>query len=273
MGRPDDSGTWHYGLVARWWAEFNEPEEQEVDYLRSAIERYGQPALDVGCGTGRILVPLLRAGMDVDGADVSADMVAFARQAARAAGFGPTLAVQGMHELDLPRRYRTIFSVGTWGLGGSRERDREGLWRMYAHLEPGAVLLINHELPYEGLTEEVWGLWLADQRRAALPRPWPESGMRKRAADGDEIELLTRTVDLDPMAQVQTLEIRARLWHDGAVAREETGRILINLYFVQETVDMLRAAGFDAVEVEGGYTGQPATPDDGVVMFVARKPG
>ncbi len=72
--------TWHYGLVAKWWAEFNEGGD-EIGYFQSFVER-GQPALDVGCGTGRLLLPFLRAGLDVDGCDVSADMVALCRERA-----------------------------------------------------------------------------------------------------------------------------------------------------------------------------------------------
>ena len=44
------SGTWHYGLIARWWAEVNRPEVAEIAYLRAAIARFGEPALDLGCG-------------------------------------------------------------------------------------------------------------------------------------------------------------------------------------------------------------------------------
>lgn len=66
--------TWHYGLVAKWWAEFNWS-GPEIDYYRRFIEEGGEPALDVGCGTGRLLLPWLRAGLDVDGCDVSPDMI------------------------------------------------------------------------------------------------------------------------------------------------------------------------------------------------------
>ena len=47
------TATWHYGLVARWWVEGQATEPDEVAYFRPAIERFGEPALDVGCGAGR----------------------------------------------------------------------------------------------------------------------------------------------------------------------------------------------------------------------------
>jgi len=55
--------TWHYGLVAQWWAEFN-TEGPEIAYFQLCIARSGQPALDVACGTGRLLLPYLRAGLE-----------------------------------------------------------------------------------------------------------------------------------------------------------------------------------------------------------------
>src|SRR5438874_9445262 len=112
--------TWHHGIVARWWAEFN-VDGREIPYFQKFIEDNGQPALDVACGTGRLLIPYLRAGLDVDGCDVSPDMVALCREKAALEGLSPTLFVQAMHELDPPRTYKTIFVCGAFGLGSTRD--------------------------------------------------------------------------------------------------------------------------------------------------------
>jgi SAM-dependent methyltransferase len=265
-----ESGTWHYGLVARWWAEFNAPEPREVDYYGTAIRRFGEPALDLGCGTGRILVPLLEQGLDVDGVDISADMIGFAAARAAEAGYGPLLVAQALHELELPRQYRTIYVCGVFGIGGDRDHDRLALRRAYEHLGPGGVLLLWHELPWEGHDQQGWARWLPGHRED-LPRPWRTVGDRRRAADGDEIELISRLVDFDPYRQRQVLEMRARLWHDGELRREEASRLAENLYFAQEVLFLLEAAGFREVRVEAAYEDRPATADDGTLVFVARR--
>src|SRR4051812_12563647 len=118
----DQSRTWHHGLVARWWSEFSE-DGPEIAYFRKFVER-GQPALDVACGTGRLLIPYVADGLDVDGCDVSADMIALCREKAEQQGLSPTLFVQAMHELEPTRRYRTIFVCGGFGLGSTGGRTR-----------------------------------------------------------------------------------------------------------------------------------------------------
>src|SRR5512145_2745630 len=105
MHLSEEPQTWHYGVVARWWAEFNTT-GPEIDYFRPYVEA-GQPALDVACGTGRLLLPYLRDGLDADGCDVSPDMLAECRAAAAREGLAPNLYAQAMCALDLPRRYRT----------------------------------------------------------------------------------------------------------------------------------------------------------------------
>ncbi len=119
----DQPQTWHYGLVARWWAEFNEADPDELAFYRAFVEPDGQPALDLACGTGRLLLPLLRAGLDVDGCDLSPDMLALCRDRATEEGLAPQLYAQAMHALDLPRAYRTIFICDSFGIGGERRQD------------------------------------------------------------------------------------------------------------------------------------------------------
>lgn len=205
-------------------------------------------------------MPLLAEGLDVDGSDVSADMIGEAKAQAVKNGFKPRLTVQPMHELDLERNYRTIYMCGSFGIGGRRDHDREALRRAYRHLEPGGGLVIaNHELPYAGRDEKGWARWLPGQRDG-IPREWPTVGDRRTTSDGDEI-----------LDQHQTLEIRARLWRRGHILKEEAYCLKLSLYFAQEIVLLLDQAGFRDLAVEAGYTGRPATADDGTVAFVARK--
>jgi SAM-dependent methyltransferase len=259
--------TWHHGLVARWWAEVNEPEPGELAFYRAAIERFGQPALDLGCGAGRLLVPLVAAGMDVDGVDVSVDMLERAGEAVAAAGAAREgqLARQAFHDLDRPRRYGTIYCCDSFGIGGSREDDELALRRVLAHLEPGGafVLTIDVLRPEDEAR-------LADPARV-LPMPWPDAGRRARLAGGDELELDSRTADYDAGRRCETMEMRARLWHGDRLLGEEHGRLKFTYYAPDDLSAMLEAAGFGSVVVEGRYTGHPPEPGEETVVVIARR--
>jgi SAM-dependent methyltransferase len=265
----EESGTWHYGLIARYWAEFNEPEPAELAYYRAAIERFGQPALDLACGTGRLLLPLLAAGLDVDGTDISADMLALCQERADREGLAPRLVAQAMHDLNLPRRYRTIFICGGFGIGGQRDNDLETLRRVRRQLEPDGALVFSVQMPFDDKDEASWARWLPG-RRADIPGEWPETADRRRAKNGDEFELVARLAELDLLGQRHILEMRSRLFRDGEMVAEEFGRLGESLYFIPELLLMLDVAGFDDVSVEGPYNGLPATSDDGTVVVVAR---
>jgi SAM-dependent methyltransferase len=260
--------TWHYGLIARWWAEFN-TDGPEIPYFRAFIERFGEPVLDAACGTGRLLIPYLNAGLDVDGCDLSPDMLDWCRRRASAEGHSPHLYLQALHELDLPRAYSTIVLCGAFGLGGSRARDEEALHRLYRHLVPGGALLLDSYLPYKEADE--WKYWTRDEQKK-LPEPWPAAGTRRVTKDGDQLELRGRLFALDPLEQVATRQIRARLWRDGEIVREEERTLLERLYFRDELLQMLGNAGFSEVRVLADYSEEPAASDSGVLTYVARRP-
>jgi len=259
--------TWHYGLVARWWAEFN-LEGPEIPYFRRFVEEDGGPALDVACGAGRLLVPYLRAGLDVDGCDISPDMVGLCRERAEAEGLEPNLYVQPMHELSLPRRYKTIVVCGGFGIGGTRAQDRQALERFYDHLEPGGRLILDKETPYADRAR--WRYWLRDEH-ASLPEPWPPDGNRRRTADGAELELRMRLAALDPLDQRLTYELRASMWREGTLVAEEEHSLTERMYFRDELVALLENAGFGEVRVFGGYSDRAARADDDVLVLSARK--
>jgi SAM-dependent methyltransferase len=253
--------TWHHGLVAEWWAEFN-VDGPEIDYFGRFVAE-GQPALDAGCGAGRLLLPWLRAGYDVDGADVSADMIERARASARSEGFEPTLVVQPLHELDPPRRYRTIVACGVFGIGSTRAQDEEALGRFYNALEPGGTLVLDKEVPYADARR--WPYWTAAE---GLPEPWPDREPR-RVSDGSELLLRTRVTAVDPLDQTLSYDMWAQRLRQ--VVEEERHTLTERMYFRDELVLLLERAGFGEVEVRGGYDDADPRPDHEFLVYIGQK--
>ena len=259
----DDITTWHYGLVARWWAEF-EVGGEAVEYFRDAIERCGEPALDAGCGTGRLLLPFLRSGMDVDGSDVSPDMLGWCAAKAEVEGLSANLYPQAMHELDLPHRYQTIIVCGSFGLGGTRAADLEGLSRLHAHLEPGGTLVMDHYPPKRGTDYDE-----ALTESHDLPNPWPEQGDRRRTDSGAELELRTRLLATDSVERTITREISVREFVEGIEVDHQMYSIVICGYSISEVESMLETVGFGNIRATGAFEARPPHPRDEFIVFKA----
>jgi hypothetical protein len=139
--------------------------------------------------------------------------------------------------------------------------------RFHECLEPGGTLLIDTEMSYADANE--WLHWLKD-KRAELPEEPHEPRERKRASDGSEYALAARLMEIDPLEQLLTYEMRAQRWRDGKLEAEETRLLTTRLYLKHELVLMLRTAGFAEVEVQGDHNDVPATRDDSFLVFVAR---
>lgn len=271
--------TWHHGLVARWWAEFNEDGE-DIEFFEAAIARSGEPALDAGCGTGRILIPLLHRGVDIDGSDAAADMLRWCTNKLNEQQLTTRLYPQAMHELNTKRTYQTIIICGAFGLGGSRADDLLGLEKIHACLKPGAMLVMDHYLP--GFSKRSWESWI---RKPTLPQPWPDQSDRRTCSDGTQLELNSRVFEFDPLNQTTVREIRVRHYgpaedasqtaphidtEQDVLLAEETYPIRINIYFKAEIELLLQAAGFVNIQVSGGLEDRPAVAwQDERIVFTA----
>ena len=77
---------------------------------------------------------------------------------------------------------------------------------------------------------------------------------------------------LDPLAQQEAWEIRARQWRDGVLVAEERHRLTVNPYFAGEIVLMLEQAGFVDVRLQGGYEDREPTPWDDFLVYVSTRP-
>jgi ubiquinone/menaquinone biosynthesis C-methylase UbiE len=104
--------------------------------------------LELGCGTGRVAIPLAAAGLTVAGADSSAAMLAVARERARAAGVALRLHQADMRTLRLRARFATVLVP----FGGLQHLDSvDDIAATFAtaaaHLSRGGVVAVDVEAP------------------------------------------------------------------------------------------------------------------------------
>ena len=84
---------WNYrGLVAECYdLWFGDEPFWDQAFFHDRIRQNRGRALEIACGTGRLLVPLLRDGLAVEGLDASEAMLAICRTKAARVGVTPTL--------------------------------------------------------------------------------------------------------------------------------------------------------------------------------------
>ncbi len=233
----------------------------DTAFIQDAIAAGGEPALEVGCGTGRLLLDFVATGLDVEGVDASEEMLDICRAKAAARGLPLTLHRQPMQELNLPRRFGTIYvPFGSFMLVPEVAAAREALRRFHAHLEPGGCAIIPLHLP-----------WLADVATEPAPEgEWCIRRQRVRPADHALVRCWQRA-HFDFAAHREDLDLRFEVIVAGAVAEVEEHHQALRWYTQEEFADMLEAAGFDEIGIYRGHTLVPAGPDDGLFTFVAER--
>ncbi|CAA9269667.1 MAG: hypothetical protein AVDCRST_MAG77-3128 [uncultured Chloroflexi bacterium] len=256
-------GDYEYrGLIAANWDVMrpNAARWPDVAFYKEIILSSGEPALDVGCATGRLVLAYRAEGLDVDGVDVSPEMLEVCRAKAREQGISANLYEQRMETLDLPRRYRTIVvSSSTFQLLTDPAQAREGLRRFYQHLEPNGTLVMSLMLLYNG-----------SDPGPIVREEWSQPREHARPSDGAVVRRRSRsTYDLEQ--QLESTEDHYEVVLDGqVVASELHAQSPATRWHTQEqSIELLREAGFTDIRLTSGFTQAPAKPDDALWCAIA----
>jgi SAM-dependent methyltransferase len=237
--------------------------DDELAFYERRIRQNGGPALDQACGTGRHLFPLLELGLEVHGADISAEALRFARQEAEARNVHPTLFHQRMEACDLPHRYGTIYVAnGTFQIIVDRELALATLERFRNHLVPGGELLLELSVP----PEVTQGPACHDVGHPIRWDPIP----RRRAEGEIAITLWSESVDL--FEQTLVSKRRCDLAINGECVRSEVHAHSMRWYFHHEAIMTLERAGFADIRTYGDHSDDPATKGSKTVVYGARGP-
>jgi len=243
----------YVGLMAEAWDALRGDTSDWDDrhFFLDLIRERREPVLDVGCGTGRLLLDYLGQGIDVDGVDNSAEMLALCRRKAARLGLRPNLHLQSMAELDLPRRYRTIIvPSSSFQLLLDRDEARRALDAFHRHLEPEGTLA----MPIIVLDEAYDRSWTAE---ALL-----EDGSTVRRTARETFDLVRRNESTDDLYEV---------FRDGELIRSERhARDRATLAWTPDELrDALEAHGFVDLEFLSGFTRRPHDPADEIFTVLA----
>jgi SAM-dependent methyltransferase len=221
-----------------------------LEKLRSCTGRVLEPAV----GTGRVLIPLMEAGLEVEGMDNSPEMLAICRARCAERGLDPVLHEGDIGSLFLPDRYEAIIiPAGSFLLIERREESLGALRRFREHLAPGGHLILDLEVQTDVRTD------------ISSTRTW-------ETPQGETITVESKLVDVNFLEQYTVSHLRYDKWRDGELVKTELQRFALRWYGLQEFELALKSVGFIDVVVCADYKlGSRPSHADQTFTFEARR--
>jgi trans-aconitate methyltransferase len=247
-----DPADFYTGIVVDVYGPLRGSVPDPRTYARF-ISRWGEPALELGCGDGDPLLTLRAEGLDVHGLDSSADMLAKLRRTAAKRGIDVTLHHSTIERMALGTTFRSIFLAGpTFNLIVDDSTARAALARIRDHLDPAGAALIPLFIP-DPVAEQHLG------------------HVRKHVDDrGRTLRVTATSSDRDDAGRLQTTMLRYEII-DGDDHQVVERPWVLHWHTQSGFRELAANAGLD-VGVVFASDGSPATEDATEFAFVLRRP-
>lgn len=239
--------------------------EGDIDFYLGLARTALGPTLELGCGTGRVLLPLARGGIEITGIDLSEPMLEVARAALAAeppdVQRRAIFILGDMRNFALERKFGFVYiAFRSFQILPTPEAERDCLTNVAKHLVPGGMVAIDLFDP--------WLDRLTPESAVLAPRQLPP-GRHPQTANEVLVETVSRTND--PLTQ--TFE---EVWRftevdrNGAVVRSEQESLRMRWLYRWEMRYLLELCGFvDISEYSDFEKSPPAYGKE--LVFVARR--
>jgi SAM-dependent methyltransferase len=222
----------------------------DIAFYMARLPSAAAAVLELGCGTGRVLLPLAAACGLIHGIDRSPAMLARCLQKLQAAGMPPTRARAELGDITkyaLGRRFDLIIAPYRVFQLLETEAQVAGLFRcVQAHLAPGGTGILNVFHPQGGF-ERVRQEW----------ERVPEVCVWEATVDGVRLRCDERRARLDPVTHILYPELIYRRFVEDAWIEDAVLKIPRRCYAPEEFERVICAHGLHIVQRWGGYAGEP----------------
>jgi SAM-dependent methyltransferase len=253
--------TGFYNTIARYYDAENTEMTDDLMLYAEIADESGDPILDVGCGTGRVMLHLAQSGYRVIGVDTSREMLERGRRKLKVR-MDLQDRVQFIEGDALTQTYPERFSLiavpynGLMHLG-TAERQLSLIQHLSTQLKDDGLLVID--LPNAG---EAFGT--VDDGAVTLERSFiePESG---------NMVMQQSVSRIDRTAQLQYISwIYDEIGKDGTV-RRTVAPLVLRYIFPTELDLMLRISGLKRVSRYGEYDQSPFEAECSRLIVVAAR--
>ena len=182
-----------YDRIARLYDPWSASVVEDVDFYVDEALRSGGPVLELGVGTGRIAVPVARAGVRVVGVDSSAGMLAVAREQAELAGVELDLRLGDLRDPPVEEQFALVMIPFRTLLHMETQDDRRAaLAAVRARLRVGGRFIFDVFTPGPDDIADTHGRWIEREPGIFERADWDEESRRlvlRVSGDGAEAQL------------------------------------------------------------------------------------
>jgi SAM-dependent methyltransferase len=251
-----------YASIARFYDLENAEFTEDLPFWADLARERGGPALELGCGTGRVLLHLAREGFDATGVDSSPAMLALARRRLalqKSLAGRITLVDEDFIRLRLGKVFPLILlPYNTFAHMTETADAVAALETVSAHLSPGgkAAIALPNPIPIYGTAPE--GLVLERIFRDEARRITVQQFSSLRVDRAAQLGYITWIYDeIDPSGSVTRTPIEMTLRY----------------FFPNELGCLFERAGLRLTHVWGDYGRSPFTEDSPALIAVGGRAG
>ena len=229
----------------------------DLQFFSALARRFGSPILDAMCGTGRLAIPLAKAGHEVVAFDSSEAMLSLLRRKLEAEGAEVKARLEIRKEdvrgFDLGRRFNLIIVALSSFLHLIEPADQDA-----------AVACLRNHLTGDG------ALALACLNPLSVRDGHPDGlSVTRLLSDGSTL-CRRNTIEVDQERGLMHMRFRWELGGSGGKRVVESSFDL-KLLPPNRLKALLEGAGLEIMERWGGFNGEPLSARSPWIVFVARK--
>ncbi len=211
---------------------------KELEFYLSFVSDEKMKVLEPMCGNGRMLIPFMERGIDIEGFDISEEMLRLCKMKGQKLNLKPTVFYSKLEEFESTKSYDLIIiPFGSFSLLPD-ELVKASLTNMRAALnEDGKMLLtvMTNKGPIEGISD-----WIETNRQLV---------------DNKEI-IEYKKLYFDEKSNLLNTTLKYHLVVNGEITKEELMDFPVRLYEDGEFETILKTNGFEKFslhEVTDGY--------------------
>lgn len=235
-----------YQALCTEFYDLTKPEacEKEIHFYARFIEQAKGPILEAMCGSGRLLIPLLKRGYPVDGVDISPSMLEKCVKRCRNQNLLVNLFQQPLQDLHLTSSYALIYiPVGSFQLISNRLEALRILKKLHRHLAPRGKLLLDTFIPWDSIKKCI-------EKDHLMNKPKVVTSSRQVPVSEEIMIDLSIQTTIDPQQQLEVSEnCYEKKHHQEIIAREEE-ELSIRWYYPFEMQLFLEKAGFSNIQIQ-----------------------